>query len=84
MIPQTQLEGRKGRNGRARITERSRTSDRGGKIVDEGIKGTGQLSCGPMQRVERDTGSTGFHPGIFFGASYGARSCVNRTLLSNM
>lgn len=69
---------------RARITERSRTSDRGGKMIGRRRnEGTG-LSRGPMQRVERDTGSTGFHPGIFLGASYGVRSCVNRASLGNM
>lgn len=50
--------------------------------ADEGERQPSRLvSLLPMQRVERDTASTGFHPGIFFGSSYGVRSCVNRASL---
>lgn len=45
------------------------------KIAEE----EGRVQRGPIHRVERDTGGPDSNPcAIFFRASYGDRSCVNR------
>lgn len=45
------------------------------KMVEE----EGRVQRGPIHRVERDTGGPDSNPcAIFFRASYGDRSCVNR------